>query len=118
MRQDPNFQIIFCTKKMSNQIERNLPSTIIRPVQPGDERSGVANTTIADEDMLAQKVTEILIIIRYRNEEMNEENLVQVVKNTEILLKKSFKNQVVKKKYTCYQNIWAAYVAKHDIKKD
>ena len=47
---------------MSKQTEKNLPSIITRPVQPGDERSGAANTTIADEDMLAQKVTEMLSI--------------------------------------------------------
>ena len=64
MRRDPNFQIIFPGKKMSNQTENNLPFIITRPVQPGDERSGGANTTIEDEDMLAQKETEMLIITR------------------------------------------------------
>ena len=87
---------------MNNQTEKSLPLIITRPVQPGDQRSGVANTTIADEDMLAQKVTEMLNITRYRNGEVNEEDLAQVVKNTEILLKQSIKNQAVKKMYTHY----------------
>ena len=52
--------------------------------------------------MLAQKVTEMLNITRYRNGEVNEEDLAQVVKNTEILLKQSIKNQAVKKMYTHY----------------
>ena len=100
---------------MNNLTEKNLPSIITRPLQPGDERNGVANTTIADEDMLAQKVIEMLNITRYRNGEVNEEDLAQIVKN-KILIKQSFKNQEVKKMYTCIQNMWAAYVAKHDIK--
>ena len=87
---------------MSKQTEKNLPSIITRPVQPGDERSGAANTTIEDEGMLAQKVTEMLSITRYKNGEVNEEDLAQVVKNTEILLKQSIKNQAVKKMYTHY----------------
>ena len=63
--------------------------------------------------MIAQKV------IRNRNSEVNEEDLAHVVKNTEILLKQSFKNHAVKRmllKHTCYQNMWATYVAKHGIK--
>ena len=47
MKQNPKFQNVFSTKKMNNQTEKNLPSIITRPVQPGDERSGVANTNIA-----------------------------------------------------------------------
>ena len=116
MRQDPEFQNIFGTKKMSNQTERNLSSIITRPVQPGDERSCAANTTIEDEDMLAQKVTEMLSITIYKNGEVNEEDLAYVVKNTEILLKQSFGNHAVKTMYTSYQNMWTVYVAKHDIK--
>ena len=109
MRRDLNFQIIFPAKKMSNQKEKNLPSIISRPVQLGDERSGAANITIEDEEMLAQKVTEMLSITRYKNSEVNEEDL-------KILLKQSFRNHAVKRMYTRFQNMWAAYVAKHDIK--
>ena len=101
---------------MSKQTDNNLLSIITRPVQPGDERSGVSNTTVADEDVLAQEVTEILSITRYRNGEVKEENLAQVVQNIEILLKQIFKNQAVKKMYTRYQNIRSAYVAKHKIR--
>ena len=89
MRQDPKIQNIFGIKTMSNQTEKNLPSIITRPVEPGDERSGATNTTVEDEDMLAQKVTEMLSITRYKDGEVNEEDLDHVVKNTEIHLKQS-----------------------------
>ena len=103
-------------KKNSNKTEKNIPSIIIRPVQAGDEIIGAANTTIVDEDMLAQKVIEVLSITRQRNGEVHEEDLAHIVKNAEILFKQSFKNQAVKKMYTRYQKMWAAYVAKHDNK--
>ena len=41
---------------MNNETDNKLHS--IRPVQPGDERSGVANTNIVDKAMLTQKITE------------------------------------------------------------
>ena len=66
--------------------------------------------------MLAQKVIEMFSITRYKNGEINKEDLVHFVKNTEILLKHRFGNPSVKRMYTHYQNIWAAYVTKHDIK--
>ena len=56
MNRDPKFQIIFPSKKISNQTEKNLPSIITRPVQPDDERSSAANTTIEDEDMCHREV--------------------------------------------------------------
>ena len=61
-------------------------------------------------------MTEMISITRYKNGEVNEEDLAHVVKNTEILLKQSFGNRAVKRMYTRYQNMWAAYVVKHDIK--
>ena len=101
---------------MSNQTEKSLPSIITRPVERGGERSSATNTTVEDEDMLQQKVTEMLSITIYKKGEVNEEDLEHVVKNTKILLKQSFGNHSVKRMYTHYQNMWAAYVAKHDIK--
>ena len=97
MRRDPKIQNIFGTKTMSEKTDKNLPSIITRPVEPGDERSGATNTTIEDEDMLAQKVTEMLSIIRYKNGEVNQEDLEHVAKNTKILLKQSFRNHSVKR---------------------
>ena len=67
-------------KKMKNQTEKNLPSIITRPVQPGDEGSSAANTTITDEEMLAQKVTEMLNITIYSNGEVTEEVLLKVLR--------------------------------------
>ena len=75
---------------MSSQTEKNLPPIITRPVQPDDEWNGAANTSIEDEYMLVQKVTEMLIITRYKNGEVNEEDLAHVVKNTKILLNQIF----------------------------
>ena len=41
---------------MSNQTEKNLSSIITRPVQPGYDKSGAANTTIADKDICHRQV--------------------------------------------------------------
>ena len=58
--------------------DKNLPSIITRPIQPGYE--SVSTTTASENDFLPKKVTEMLSITRYTNGEVNKENIAQVVK--------------------------------------
>ena len=57
MRQDPKIQNIFGTITMSEKTDKNLPSIITRPVEPGDERSGATNTTVEGKGVFRTQVS-------------------------------------------------------------
>ena len=66
--------------------------------------------------MLAQKVRKMLSITRVRKGQADEQDLSEVVKDTAVLLKENYKNEQVRKMFTCYQNLWMTFVAAHTSK--
>ena len=56
---------------MSNQTEKNLPSIITRPVQPGDERSGATNKYVAKKSLTfnAEEIQEVLLTLQEKKDD-------------------------------------------------
>ena len=104
-------------KKMSKAKE-NLPSITTMDETYCSERSGALDTTVIDDETIPKKVEEMLSFSRMSGKEINEEDLQTVVRNTEVLLKDYFANDVLRRMYTHYQNMWQTFVAKEKIENE
>ena len=71
---------------MSKKTNNYLPSITTRPIQSGGESSGAKDTRNVDDEMLPIFFYEILSIMRYKNAEVNEDDLKIVEPNTTSLL--------------------------------
>ena len=84
----------------------HLPSITTMDYTYCSERSGAPSTTFFDDESIPKKVEEMLGFTRMNGKEVNEEDLLGIVKNTEVLLKSYYKNKEVRKMYMRYQNMW------------
>ena len=76
---------------MINPYKKNLLSTTVRLVQPGSERSGAFSTTKMTEETAPKIVKDMLVLARYKDNEVNENDLEDVVENTNALIKQHYK---------------------------
>ena len=74
-------------KKTINPYKKNLPSTTPRLVHPGTERSSAKRTTGMTEDSAPNFVQDMLVLERYKDNELNEKDLEDIVENTIALIK-------------------------------
>ena len=95
-----------------------MPSIIARPVEPGSERSGAKSTTKMTEETVPNIEKNMLVLTRYKNNEVNEKDLEDVVENTNALINEHYKNNAVRKMYTGYQNLWSTFVANNNIENE
>ena len=83
-------------KNRINPYKKNLPSATTRPVQPGSDSSGAKSTTSITEDSVPKIVKDMLVLARYKDNEVNEKDLEDVVENTNAPIKQYYTNEVPK----------------------
>ena len=94
----------------------NLPSSTTRTTKPGGERGGGKPTTNDDEkNDIKDAVEELLDDARIKNDEIHDDDLEDVIKLTEKLLKESYSKTKTRQQYTRYQNLWKTFVAKENL---
>ena len=92
---------------------KNLPSTTTMPSKAAGERGGGFPTTYKEENnQVKEAVEDLLDVTRPTNKEIHDDDVENVIKVTESLLKQSYKNEKTRKMYTRYQNLWNTFAAK------
>ena len=97
---------------MSEQDWENLPSITTRENDDGGQRSSAI--TEKDTAVFAREVDGVIDLTRPEKDKLNKIDLESKIEKEKIVLKK-IKDIKVKKMYTCYQNLWTAFVANNNI---
>ena len=94
---------------MSKQCQENLPSITIRKKDAGGERSSVIKEK--DTALFAWEVDGMMDLTRIEMGVLNKIDLKSMIAKTEKMVLNEKKDFKLKKMYTCYQNLWTAFVA-------
>ena len=106
---------------MSETKTKNSPSTTTTCDTHDGGRSGSETTTTAVADpsqKILQAVNDMLALTQIDNGKVNKEDMLDVIKNTDALLEEKKIERSVRKMYKRYQNLWASFCTKNNIKEE
>ena len=105
-------------KKWVKRRKKNLPSTTTTCDAHDGGRSGSPKTTTAVADYsqeILQAVNDMLALARIDNGKVNEEDMQDVIQNTDALLEENKIEKPVRKMYKRYQTLWKSFCTKEKI---
>ena len=70
------------------------------------------------EETIPKIVKDMLVLARYKDNEVNEKELEDVVENNNALIKQHYKNESIRKMHTRYQTLWSTFAANNNIENE